>query len=483
MDFLENDDSSQGVVKWPFYVAALFIIILVLCFAITQFKVDGVLETWPLITCILASAIASILVFIPNLIDQFLNIALDPEKFKNQELERKTYFDIKEMRTELDAVSVKIDKVPTLVDKIVTEAGKSSESDQAISQLSTQLETSYSSLLEKIHLLEELIVQPPLLSENTSSNSDSDQEIKSLKNAVHSLSNKIDDLKKRINDQHLAKSTTEVLEEDTNNIEREQPTELSVEDGFEVEPHAIDEMEEEPDPKKLNDLLPDSIDDDVESSSDIQVLESNEENAIDESVQLLEDPLTEEDIFPVSSENNLESEENDDEANNSSEAASNLSDTYLNEDQDIDEETEEDIEKDLLTDPPQTTELPDPTETLRKVDAILQETDPEKPVQIKEPINEKKDSVQKNNTGTTSVVANVMIGIGNKPFLRGEGPGLSWDEGVPMNFIEIGKWSWSPPKKNASLTVQLYRNDNDPDKSGKIEVKPGEKIEITPEFN
>jgi hypothetical protein len=161
MDFLENDDSSQGVVKWPFYVAALFIIILVLCFAITQFKVDGVLETWPLITCILASAIASILVFIPNLIDQFLNIALDPEKFKNQELERKTYFDIKEMRTELDAVSVKIDKVPTLVDKIVTEAGKSSESDQAISQLSTQLETSYSSLLEKIHLLEELIVQPP----------------------------------------------------------------------------------------------------------------------------------------------------------------------------------------------------------------------------------------------------------------------------------------------------------------------------------
>ena len=40
-----------------------------------------------------------------------------------------------------------------------------------------------------------------------------------------------------------------------------------------------------------------------------------------------------------------------------------------------------------------------------------------------------------------------MIGIGNKPYLRGEGPGLSWDEGVPMNFIEIGKWSWSPPQK------------------------------------
>ena len=75
-----------------------------------------------------------------------------------------------------------------------------------------------------------------------------------------------------------------------------------------------------------------------------------------------------------------------------------------------------------------------------------------------------------------------MIGIGHKPFLRGEGPGLSWDEGVPMNFIEIGKWAWSPPRKNAALTVQLYRNDDDPDKSGKIEVKAGEKIEITPDF-
>ena len=482
MDFLENDDNSQGVAKWPFYIAALFIVILVLSFAITQFKVNGVLDTWPLITCILASAIASILVFIPNLIDQFLNIALDPEKFKNQELERKTYFDIKEMRTELEALSVKIDKVPTLVDKIVTEAGKRSESDQAITQLSTQLETSYASLLEKIHLLEELIVQPPLLSENPPSNSASDQEIKSLKNAVNSLSNKIDDLKNRIDDQHLTASTSEVLEEDNNNIEKEQTSELSTEDGFEIEPHAIDEIEEEPNSKELIDPLPDSIDD-SESSSDIEVLESNDENAIDESVQLLDDPSTEEDIFPGTSENSMELKENDNEADNSSEAAQNLSDTDPTEDQDINEETKEDIEEDLFTDPIPRTELPDPTETLRKVDAILQETDPENPVQINEPIEEKKDSVQKNNTGTTSVIANVMIGIGNKPFLRGEGPGLSWDEGVPMNFIEIGKWSWSPPKKNASLTVQLYRNDNDPDKSGKIEVKPGEKIEITPDFN
>ena len=128
-------------------------------------------------------------------------------------------------------------------------------------------------------------------------------------------------------------------------------------------------------------------------------------------------------------------------------------------------------------------DLPAPEETLRKVDAILQDTDPNHNQKSFKEDKKKEETTHKtSHNGTTSVVANVMIGIGNKPYLRGEGPGLSWDEGVPMNFIEIGKWAWSPSRKNASLTVQLYRNDNDPDQSGKIEVKAGEKIEITPNF-
>ena len=86
--------------------------------------------------------------------------------------------------------------------------------------------------------------------------------------------------------------------------------------------------------------------------------------------------------------------------------------------------------------------LPDPEETLRKVDALLAGEDSAPQAKSIPP---KEDKVEKN--GTTTVVANVMIGIGNKPYLRGEGPGLSWEEGVAMNFIEIGKWAWSPPRK------------------------------------
>ena len=135
----------------------------------------------------------------------------------------------------------------------------------------------------------------------------------------------------------------------------------------------------------------------------------------------------------------------------------------------------------METNDPQTEELnldlPDPEETLRKVDALLSGEEPQ-PEAVKKEVKPKASS-----GGATSVIANVMIGIGNKPFLRGEGTGLSWDEGVPMNFIEIGKWAWTPPRKNASLTVQVYRNDEDPDKGGKIEVKSGEEIEITPDFS
>jgi hypothetical protein len=120
--------------------------------------------------------------------------------------------------------------------------------------------------------------------------------------------------------------------------------------------------------------------------------------------------------------------------------------------------------------------LPDPEETLRKVDALLagESTSPREESKI--------PAKPKSTSGVTSIIANVMIGIGNKPYVRGEGPGLSWEEGAPMNFVEIGKWAWSPSRKNATVTIQIYRNDQDPDQGGKYEVKPGEKFEVTPDF-
>ena len=91
-------------------------------------------------------------------------------------------------------------------------------------------------------------------------------------------------------------------------------------------------------------------------------------------------------------------------------------------------------------------------------------------------------SVLKGVSQSATVVAKIIIGIGNKVHVRGEGPGLSWDEGIPMSFLEIGKWSWSPANKSAPIIVQLYKNDEEPDANGKIELEPGENVEISPDF-
>lgn len=83
----------------------------------------------------------------------------------------------------------------------------------------------------------------------------------------------------------------------------------------------------------------------------------------------------------------------------------------------------------------------------------------------------------------TAVIASVFIGIGNKPYLRGGGAGLNWARGMPMEFEEIGKWRWlAPADLEAPVEIQLYRNDEDPDSTGKYTLEPGQQLELSPVF-
>ncbi|TVP77572.1 MAG: hypothetical protein EA353_10140 [Puniceicoccaceae bacterium] len=83
----------------------------------------------------------------------------------------------------------------------------------------------------------------------------------------------------------------------------------------------------------------------------------------------------------------------------------------------------------------------------------------------------------------TAVVAAVFIGIGNKPYVRGSGGGLSWETGVPMEFEAIGKWRWvAPADLDEPIEIQLFRNDEDPDAAGKSTLKPGQQLNLSPVF-
>lgn len=82
-----------------------------------------------------------------------------------------------------------------------------------------------------------------------------------------------------------------------------------------------------------------------------------------------------------------------------------------------------------------------------------------------------------------TLTAHVLIGIGNKPFLRGDGPGLSADKGVPMEFVEIGQWRWvAPNDSSAPITLHILKNDEIPAEGGPITLKPGQSLEVSPVF-
>lgn len=63
--------------------------------------------------------------------------------------------------------------------------------------------------------------------------------------------------------------------------------------------------------------------------------------------------------------------------------------------------------------------------------------------------------------GATRLTVTAYIGIGNRLFIRGEGPGLSWDEGVPLQFVSIGKWRWETSAAAQTVQFKLYKNDRD----------------------
>lgn len=84
--------------------------------------------------------------------------------------------------------------------------------------------------------------------------------------------------------------------------------------------------------------------------------------------------------------------------------------------------------------------------------------------------------------GATRLLATAYIGIGNKLFIRGDGPGLSWDRGVPMQFVSIGKWGWATQDAAGPVRIKLYKNDEIPCMTGEVTLEPGRHTEVTALF-
>ena len=107
-----------------------------------------------------------------------------------------------------------------------------------------------------------------------------------------------------------------------------------------------------------------------------------------------------------------------------------------------------------------------------EISDMLFDSLPESPSKPKKP--EKGDSV---------VIVNALIGIGNKPYIRGSAAGLSPDKGTAMEYLEIGKWRYVAKDLSDALNFSIYKNDiQAPEGGNSFTLEAGQKLEIDLSF-
>jgi hypothetical protein len=82
----------------------------------------------------------------------------------------------------------------------------------------------------------------------------------------------------------------------------------------------------------------------------------------------------------------------------------------------------------------------------------------------------------------TTIGVESDIGFGNHLFLRGEGPGLSWDVGTPMTCKNSSHWEWTTDSTKKTLVFKILINDQVWSQGENFEVQPGEEKVLQPEF-
>lgn len=105
------------------------------------------------------------------------------------------------------------------------------------------------------------------------------------------------------------------------------------------------------------------------------------------------------------------------------------------------------------------------------------------PVVVRDDEDDSDDgAAAKTSDGSTRLLVTAYIGIGNKVFVRGVGPGLDPEKGQPMEFVSIGKWLWQTSEATAPVTLQVYKNDEVKAMGDDITIDPGHHVEVTPVF-
>jgi hypothetical protein len=117
--------------------------------------------------------------------------------------------------------------------------------------------------------------------------------------------------------------------------------------------------------------------------------------------------------------------------------------------------------------------------TAIKVAAVKKANLP-KPAAVKKPAVRKVAS--KKPTSATALVAKVDAGFGNTVYIRGDGPGMSWEQGVVLENISATEWKWSNSSVKTAFECKLLLNDELWASGENITVLPGATLVVEPAF-
>ena len=82
----------------------------------------------------------------------------------------------------------------------------------------------------------------------------------------------------------------------------------------------------------------------------------------------------------------------------------------------------------------------------------------------------------------TKITAKIDVGFGNALYLRGKGPGLSWDAGLLLDNVGTDLWSISISGAKQPVVFKFLLNDSTWSAGEDYKAEPGTKVTLTPEF-
>jgi hypothetical protein len=82
----------------------------------------------------------------------------------------------------------------------------------------------------------------------------------------------------------------------------------------------------------------------------------------------------------------------------------------------------------------------------------------------------------------TTIAALIDVGYGNTLFIRGEGPGLSWDKGIALDVVGDNQWTITLPESTRPVVFKFLLNDISWSVGDDFTVAPGTSLSVTPVF-